>query len=248
MAETTLDRRRLTSAHAVLFALLALVAPFLERGDREHPVVYHPLHHAGTLPQDELSSLAKAASWLTPIGNAKVGVKIADAIRKDPSSFAVFSGFHTAQEKSAALAKVPYGPMIAQAADRNAVDSLLVASVVEVESTFRPAAGSQKGAVGLMQLLPRTAGLSSTRLRNPADNLDAGAAYLGKLIDRYDGDLGLALAAYNAGPTNVMRYNGVPPFPETQQYVEKVLGKYVAYHQQLWKSSGAAQLVASVAG
>src|SRR4051794_4810615 len=165
-----LDRRRLTRAHALLFALLATVAPFLVHSRHDRAVVYNPLHHArsGALPADELIGLAKAAAWLTPIGNAKAGVKIAEQIRKDPSSFAVFSSFHTDQEKSAALAKVPYGKLIAKAADKNEVDSLLVASVVEVESTFKPTAGSHRGAVGLMQLLPRTAGLSAKRLTNPA--------------------------------------------------------------------------------
>jgi soluble lytic murein transglycosylase-like protein len=78
-----------------------------------------------------------------------------------------------------------------------------------------------------MQLLPDTAGLSRKRLQNPGENLDAGAAYLSKMIDRFDGDLSLALAAYNAGPT-------------------KVLSRYVDYHRRLWLESGAAQLVASV--
>jgi soluble lytic murein transglycosylase-like protein len=244
-----LDRRRLTRAHALVLGLLAALAPFVVHGQHTPTVLYNPLHHAtlgDALPQDELAGLAKAAAWLTPIGNAKAGLKIADAIRKDPSSFAVFSGFHTEQERREALSKVPYGKLIAKAADKNSVDSLLVASVVEVESTFKPTAGSQKGAVGLMQLLPKTAGISKKRLQNPAENLDAGAAYLSKLIERFDGDLGLALAAYNAGPTNVLKYNGVPPFPETQQYVEKVLSKYVSYHQQLWEKTGA-QLVASAA-
>jgi len=241
-----LDRRRLTRVHALVFALLATLVPFTVRAHHDTPVVYNPLHHGDAMPQDELASLAKAAGWLTPIGNAKAGVKIADAIRKDPSSFAIFSSFHTEQERQQALNKVPYGQLIANAADKNAVDSLLVASVVEVESTFKPSAGSNKGAVGLMQLLPRTAGISAKRLTNPAENLDAGAAYLGQLIDRFDGDLSLALAAYNAGPTNVQRYKGVPPFPETQAYVQKVLSKYIAYHQALWKTSGAAQMVASM--
>jgi soluble lytic murein transglycosylase-like protein len=241
-----LARRRLTHVNALLLALLSMAVPFTLRARHERAVVYNPLHQMGaTLPADELSGLARAAEWLTPIG-AKAGVKIADAIRKDPSSFAVFSSFHTEQERRAALSKVPYGKLIAKAADKNAVDSLLVASVVEVESTFKPTAGSHKGAVGLMQLLPRTAGISAKRLTNPAENLDAGAAYLAKLIERFDGDLGLALAAYNAGPTNVRRYNGVPPFPETQRYVEKVLSKYVTYHQELWQKSGAAQLVANL--
>src|SRR3954452_16862166 len=136
-----LARRRLTHLNALLLAALSILVPFTLRARHENRVLYNPLHQvSGSLPIDELTGLAKAASWLTPIGNAKAGVKIADAIRKDPSSFAVFSGFHTERERSDALSKVPYGKLIAKAADENSVDSLLVASVVEVESTFKPTA------------------------------------------------------------------------------------------------------------
>jgi soluble lytic murein transglycosylase-like protein len=197
-----------------------------------------------TLPADEVADLRKVSEWL--VEPSAEEQDIAKEIRRDPEAFAVFAGFHTERERRDALAKVPFGREIAVAAHLHEVDSLLVASVVEVESTFRPTAGSHKGAVGLMQLLPSTAGLSRARLQNPRANLDAGAAYLAKLLDRFDGDLGLALAAYNAGPTNVRRYNGVPPFPETQQYVEKVLSRYVDYHRSLWQTSGAASLVAAV--
>jgi soluble lytic murein transglycosylase-like protein len=201
---------------------------------------------ARPLPQDELDGLAKVAEWLKqPAGTRVSGEKLLAEIREDREGFAVFAGFHTAGERRQALVNVPYGAEIAAAAKEHDVDSLLVASVVEVESTFRPTAGSHKGAVGLMQLLPSTAGMSRARLENPRVNLDAGAAYLSKLISRFDGDLGLALAAYNAGPRNVRNYEGVPPFPETQQYVEKVLNRYVDYHRGLWEKSGAAELVAT---
>jgi len=204
------------------------------------------LSSVSALPQDEIADLAKVAEWLGQSPSTRVpAATLVEEIRKDRESFAVFAGFHTEQERRQALAATPYGSEIAAAAKEHEVDSLLVASVVEVESTFRPTAGSNKGAVGLMQLLPSTAGLSRSRLQDPRANLDAGAAYLSKLISRFDGDLGLALAAYNAGPRNVRNYEGVPPFPETQQYVQKVLTRYVDYHRELWKTSGAAQLVAS---
>jgi len=203
---------------------------------------------ARPLPQDELDGLAKVAAWLKQSPQARVpGETLLEEIRNDREGFAVFAGFHTPSERRQALAETPYGAEIAEAASEHQVDSLLVASVVEVESTFQPTAGSNKGAVGLMQLLPSTAGMSRARLQNPRVNLDAGAAYLANLISRFDGDLGLALAAYNAGPRNVRNYEGVPPFPETQQYVEKVLTRYVDYHRSLWKTSGASQLVASAA-
>jgi soluble lytic murein transglycosylase-like protein len=231
------------------FALLALVAlAFDGRADAASRAPRHLplLPVASALPADELRDLAKVKEWLaSPADVPGAAKRLVEEIREDRQSFEMFAGFHTEQERSAALVSTPYGREIAGAAEEHDVDCLLVASVVEVESTFRPGVGSHKGAVGLMQLLPDTAGLSRRKLKNPCTNLDAGAAYLAKLIDRFDGDLGLALAAYNAGPTNVRRYNGVPPFPETQQYVQKVLARYVDYHRQLWHSSGALDLLAT---
>jgi hypothetical protein len=115
MGETTLDRRRLTRANALVLGLLALFAPLFVRAKNDTIVVYNPLkmhqQAVGALPQDELAALAQVASWLTPAGNAKAGAKIADAIRKDPSSFRVVSSFHTDAERTAALAQVPYGKL-----------------------------------------------------------------------------------------------------------------------------------------
>jgi hypothetical protein len=233
---------------ALLSVLLALVAAGVLRARYDAPsrvptrLAMLPL----TLPADEVADLRKVEGWLGEPAARNQPADLLGAISRDREGFAVFAGFHSERERREALVDVPFGREIAVAARLHEVDSLLVASVVEVESTFRPTAGSHKGAVGLMQLLPSTAGLSRARLENPRANLDAGAAYLAQLIDRFDGDLGLALAAYNAGPTNVRRYNGVPPFPETQQYVEKVLSRYVGYHRTLWQTSGAAALVATV--
>jgi len=243
-----LRARRSARIVALLIVLLSIVAAGALRARAEaRPSVPKRLAMLPlTLPADEVADLAKVAEWLGEPADDQQPADLAEEIRHDRDGFAVFAGFHTERERRESLVDVPFGREIAVAAHLHEVDSLLVASVVEVESTFRPAAGSHKGAVGLMQLLPSTAGLSRARLQNPRANLDAGTAYLAKLIDRFDGDLGLALAAYNAGPTNVQRYNGVPPFPETQQYVEKVLSRYVGYHRTLWQTSGAAALVATV--
>jgi transglycosylase-like protein with SLT domain len=118
-----------------------------------------------------------------------------------------------------------YRELIRQAADRHAVSRTLVESVMRVESNFQPRAVSPRGASGLMQLMPDTA--AQLGVRNVFDvrqNIDGGVRHLRYLIDRFGGDLRLALAAYNAGAEAVVRYGGVPPYAETQVYVARVLG------------------------
>jgi soluble lytic murein transglycosylase-like protein len=113
------------------------------------------------------------------------------------------------------------------AARRHGLDPGLVAAVVAVESAFRPAAVSPKGAQGLMQLMPGTSRALGVRdPLDPTQNLDGGARHLGELLGLYEGDLTRALAAYNAGPGAVARHGGVPPYRETRDYVRRVLAKY----------------------
>lgn len=102
--------------------------------------------------------------------------------------------------------------------------------MIEQESGFDPNATSQAGAAGLMQLMPETArGLGVTDPYDPAQSIEAGVRYLRGQLDRFGGDPALALAAYNAGPNAVQRYGGVPPYAETQRYVESVLTSWQAH-------------------
>jgi soluble lytic murein transglycosylase-like protein len=118
---------------------------------------------------------------------------------------------------------VPFGSIIYQEARKNDLPPELVAAVVQQESKFSPTARSGAGAIGLMQLIPKTGRwLGARDLTNPAQNIQAGAKYLRYLHDRFGGDAEKAIAAYNAGEGNVRRFNGIPPFRETRDYVARV--------------------------
>ena len=120
--------------------------------------------------------------------------------------------------------EVPYSSQIQNAARTYGLDPALISSVISVESNFNSRAVSKKSALGLMQLLPETAArMAVPNAFDPAQNINGGTRYLRQLLDRYDQNLPLALAAYNAGPKRVDFYHGIPPIAETHSYINRVI-------------------------
>jgi len=131
------------------------------------------------------------------------------------------SRFHTT------MSEQELEPVIRRHSSQQQIHPALIRAVIKAESDFDPRAVSRAGAIGLMQLMPQTAIRLDVRdMYNPDDNVGGGAKYLRQLLDRFHGNLPLALAAYNAGENAVDRYQALPPFDETRQYVRKVLRYY----------------------
>ena len=144
----------------------------------------------------------------------------------DPAS-AVQPGSSFATSADFSPAGSSFESIIQQASARYQVDPSLVKALIRAESNFNPTAVSSAGAQGLMQLMPATAaGLGVQNSLDPVQNIEGGVHLLRKLLDRYSGNVTLALAAYNAGPGAVDRFGGIPPYQETQTYVQRVLNYY----------------------
>lgn len=143
------------------------------------------------------------------------------AVVESAATRALFLGFAPEQQPP----DTPFGDFIFSAAKRRNVNPLLVAAIVRAESAFDPSAVSSKGARGLMQIMPSTGkrlGVAAHELFDAEINIEAGVSYLEQLRARYSDDLQLILAAYNAGENAVKRYNGVPPYRETQEYIKRI--------------------------
>lgn len=169
------------------------------------------------------------ANGVTHISNVPSDPRYAVMIsepRKAPSADQDF-----AAGPAGAGRREPYGALVAKAAHEHNLDQALLRAVITVESGHNPRAVSSKGAVGLMQLMPDTARrYGVTNLFDPAENIHAGARYLRDLMQKFNDDLSLTLAAYNAGEDAVVRFgNRIPPYRETLLYVPKVMELYRRY-------------------
>lgn len=134
---------------------------------------------------------------------------------------------HSGRKQSPVMHQTRYRSIINTTSKKYNIAPSLLKAVIEVESNWNSKAVSKKGAQGLMQLMPSTSkNLEVRNPFNPEENIEGGAKYLKSLLDKYSGDLSLALAAYNAGPNRIDKFGGIPPIPETQKYVKKVLGLY----------------------
>lgn len=133
---------------------------------------------------------------------------------------------------AAGTASKSYREIIRRHASSYRLEEALVKAVIKVESDYQPRTVSSKGAQGLMQLIPETAKLLNvSNPFDPSENIRGGSAYLRRMLDLFDEDLELALAAYNSGPNTVKRYGGIPPYDETRNYVERVK-RYLDYYRR----------------
>jgi hypothetical protein len=176
-------------------------------------------------------TFARGGSMTLPIG--RIERVIDDEVDEPPPAPVVQAaaapvlpaGINLRFEEGQKVPEGPYGELIYETARRHEVNPQVVAALIRQESAFNPRAVSRKGARGLMQLMPATAqrfGVSKDRLFEPRHNLDAGVRYLRWLVDQFPDDLSKVLAAYNAGEGNVARYQGIPPFRETRDYVRRI--------------------------
>jgi soluble lytic murein transglycosylase-like protein len=190
--------------HAVLKTGFRLSADRIEKRDG----IYH-LHAAGgviQLREDQVESIERDDYIAPPISAAEPAPMVSAKMEKPKRSV---------------------HEMVTRAALNNGLPPAIVHSVARAESAYQTNAVSPKGAIGVMQLMPGTAASLKADPNDPEQNIEAGARYLRELLERYDGDSVKALAAYNAGPGAVDKYNGVPPYRETITYVDRVLKNYV---------------------
>ncbi len=186
---------------------------------------------------DEARVLDDLALWVFA---DNVADDLAEAVLDRRLGFELFRSYADDEVRQELVMALPHGELIWRTGQRWGVDPLLLAAMVETESGFNAEAVSLQGALGLMQVLPETASLFRP-LDNPIEpaiNVEVGTRYIASQLKLFDGDLPLALAAYNSGPGNVIRFAGIPPFRETRRYVRRVLANYVGHLRSSWRDSG----------
>ena len=171
---------------------------------------------------------AKIQSFENVLKNS-TGVKFGDLLTRPVTK--VNANIYSSQAETGAekiSTREQIKNIVFRAAKKHGVDEKLVNALIKQESGFNPNAKSKVGAMGLMQLMPATAkGLGVTNPMDPEQNVEGGVKYLKSMLNKYNGNVILALAAYNAGPGAVDKYDGVPPYKETQNYVKSILANYL---------------------
>ena len=228
--------RRVLSSRGVLalfasgaFVAVALVSP------PSSPAPTDPLPAGPSA--DEARVLDDLLGWVI---DETAEDDLAVAVLDRRLGFELFRSYADDEVRRSLVSALPHGELIWRTGQRWGVDPLLLAAMVETESGFDADAVSVQGALGLMQVLPETAALFRP-LDNPIEpavNVEVGTRYFASQLKLFDGDLPLALAAYNSGPGNVMRFAGIPPFRETRRYVRRVLRSYVDHLRSSWRDSG----------
>ncbi len=229
------DQRARTRPASALLALL-LFAALAVNATPSNPAKSRSFHATAISSSFVPGGLAVLMAGGAPPDSFEVvsPQDVSAALGAPPRRFSAFRPEGAVDSRRLLLRSLPFGPILAAAGDRNHVDSLLLAAMVEAESQFAPRAVSPCGAVGLMQLLPATGREYGARdLLDPYANIDAGSRYLRALLDRFKERPMLAIAAYNTGPEVVARYGCVPPFRETQDFVKRVVASYTQHCRDL---------------